>query len=392
MAINRDTSSFFRLVFFLVALAIIAASTWFSNNLGKELAKEEQKKIELWAEAIRLLAQEPEPGEEDIRFDYSLTLKVIEGNTNIPVILTDDQNNIQSHANLKLSKKNPETDLQIKAAHIIQKNRQIRVKLDENTSQYVYYDDSDLLKKLRYFPFVQLGVMFVFLAVTLVSLTVFKRSEQNRVWVGLSKETAHQLGTPISSLLAWVELLKLKEIDPGLLVEMEKDTQRLRTIAERFSKIGSKPDAEYHSLAPVVENAVIYLKGRSSQKIHFQTHFPKKELSVLLNIPLFEWVIENLCKNSIDAMNGEGRIDIVVAEGKKQVFIDVCDDGKGIPKKHFKTIFRPGFTTKARGWGLGLSLVKRIVEEYHKGKIFVKSSEPGKGACIRIILRKKLKS
>lgn len=392
MAINRDTSSFFRLVFFLVALAIIAASTWFSNNLGKELAKEEQKKIELWAEAIRLLAQEPEPGEEDIRFDYSLTLKVIEGNTNIPVILTDDQNNIQSYANLKLSKKNPEADLQIKAAYLIQKNRQIRVKLDENTSQYVYYDDSDLLKKLRYFPFVQLGVMFVFLAVTLVSLTVFKRSEQNRVWVGLSKETAHQLGTPISSLLAWVELLKLKEIDPALLTEMEKDTHRLRTIAERFSKIGSRPDAEYHALAPVLENAVNYLRGRSSQKIRFQTHSPKEDLSVSLNIPLFEWVIENLCKNSIDAMNGEGQIDIIVAEGKKQVFIDVCDDGKGIPKKHFKAIFRPGFTTKARGWGLGLSLVKRIVEEYHKGKIFVKNSEPGKGACIRIILRKELKS
>jgi len=392
MAVNRDTSSIFRLVFFLVALIIIAASTWFSNNLGKELAAEEQKKIELWAEAIRLLAQEPEPGEEDIRFDYTLTLKVIEGNTNIPVILTDDKNEIQSYANLNLSKKNPEADLEIKAAQLIQKNRYIQVKLDGNTSQYVYYDDSDLLKKLRYFPFVQLGVMFVFLAVTLVSLTVFKRSEQNRVWVGLSKETAHQLGTPISSLLAWVELLKLKQIDPALLTEMEKDTQRLRTIAERFSKIGSRPDAEYHALAPVLENAVNYLRGRSSQKIRFQTHFPKEELSVLLNIPLFEWVIENLCKNSIDAMNGEGQIDIVVAEGKKQVFIDVCDDGKGIPKKHFKAIFRPGFTTKARGWGLGLSLVKRIVEEYHKGKIFVKSSEPGKGACIRIILRKEIKN
>lgn len=392
MAVNRDSSSLFRLVFFLVALAIIVASTWFSNNLGKELAAEEQKKIELWAEAIRLLAQEPQPGEEDVRFDYTLTLKVIEGNTNIPVILTDDENNIQSYANLNLSKKNPEADLEIKAAHLIQKNRHIRVKLDENSSQYVYYDDSDLLKKLRYFPFVQLGVMFVFLAVTLVSLTVFKRSEQNRVWVGLSKETAHQLGTPISSLLAWVELLKLKEIDPVLLAEMEKDTQRLRTIAERFSKIGSRPDAEYHTLAPVVDNAVHYLRGRSSQKIRFRTHFPNEELSVLLNIPLFEWVIENLCKNSIDAMNGEGQIDIVVSEQKKQVFIDVCDDGKGIPKKHFKAIFRPGFTTKARGWGLGLSLVKRIVEEYHKGKIFVKSSDPGKGTCIRIVLRKALKS
>ncbi len=392
MAVNRDTSSFFRLVFFLVALIIIAASTWFSNDLGKELAAEEQKKIELWAEAIRLLAQEPQPGEEDIRFDYTLTLKVIEGNTNIPVILTDGDNNVQSYANLNLSKKHPEADLEKKAAHLIQKNRHIQVKLDENTYQYVYYDDSDLLKKLRYFPFVQLGVMFVFLAVTLVSLTVFKRSEQNRVWVGLSKETAHQLGTPISSLLAWAELLKLKDIDPALLAEMEKDTQRLRTIAERFSKIGSKPDAEYHALAPVVENAVNYLRGRSSQKVIFRTYFPKEELPVLLNIPLFEWVVENLCKNSIDAMNGEGQIDIVAAEMKKQVFIDICDSGKGIPKKHFKAIFRPGFTTKARGWGLGLSLVKRIIEEYHKGKIFVKSSDPGKGTCIRIVLRRALKS
>lgn len=389
---NRDAASYFRLIFFLISLLIILASTWFSNNLGKELAREEQKKIELWAEAIRLLAQEPEPGQEDLRFDYTLTLKVIEGNTNIPVILTDNQYNIQSYANLKLSKKNPELDLQKKAKQLIQKDRHIRVKLDEATSQYVFYDDSDLLKKLRYFPFVQLGVMFVFLAVTLVSLTVFKRSEQNRVWVGLSKETAHQLGTPISSLLAWVELLKLKNIDPTLLVEMEKDTKRLRTIAERFSKIGSRPDAEYHDLSPVVENAVNYLRGRSSKKIQFNTRLPETELAVLLNIPLFEWVIENLCKNAIDAMNGEGQIDIVVSEGKKQVFIDVNDDGKGIPKKYFKVIFRPGFTTKERGWGLGLSLVKRIVEEYHRGKIFVKSSEAGKGTNIRIILRKKLKN
>lgn len=386
MSARRNTVINFRLFFFLAALSIIVASTLFSNRLAKELAEEEQKKIELWAEAIRLLSQEPQTS-ETLHFDYTLTLKIIEGNTNIPVILTDEQGTIQSHANLHLSTKTDHNDLQAKAEKIKQKNRCIKVALGDNLSQYVYYDDSEQLKKLRYFPYIQLGVMFLFLLVTIASLSVSKRAEQNKVWVGLSKETAHQLGTPISSLMAWVELLSLKNIDNRLISEIEKDTQRLQTIAERFSKIGSKPEPKPAALAPVLENAVQYIRGRSSQKVRIQTQLPQQEIWALLNIPLFEWVIENLCKNAIDAMDGNGSISLTAVEEKHHLILDVCDTGKGISKKLFKTIFKPGFTTKARGWGLGLSLVKRIIEEYHGGKIFVKSSELGVGTTFRIILK-----
>ncbi|MBQ7163349.1 MAG: HAMP domain-containing histidine kinase [Bacteroidales bacterium] len=385
MSSNRDFAFGFRIAFFVVALLIIVASTWFSNRLARQMAREEQAKMELWAEAIRLLAQEA--GEEDVHSDYSLTLKILEGNTSIPVVLVNEQGEIQSYANLRLSPKDPESDLARRAASIIGQDRRIDVKLSEDITQYVYYADSLHLKQLKYFPYVQLAVMFLFLVVTLLSLSISKRAEQNRVWVGLSKETAHQLGTPISSLLAWEELLKLKDIDPSLLTEIEKDTRRLQTIAERFSKIGSEPAPEPQLLAPAIENAVNYIRGRSSQKVVIDTHFPDEELCVCLNSPLFEWVIENLCKNAIDAMDGDGRIDITAGRERGQVFIDVQDTGKGIAKNRLRQVFKPGYTTKARGWGLGLSLARRIVEQYHHGKIFVKQSELGQGTTFRILMK-----
>lgn len=374
-----------RLVFYITAVLIILTSTWFSNRLAKELSEEEQEKIELWAEAIRTLAQD---NKQDIQMDYALSLKIIEGNTNIPVILTDKSLQILSHANLQLRPKHKEADLEKRKNALINKNRCIEIKLARNLSQYIFYDDSEHLKQLRYFPYVQLGVMFLFLAITILTYGISKKSEQNRIWVGLSKETAHQLGTPISSLMAWVEILKMKDLDSETIGEIEKDTQRLKTIADRFSKIGSKPKAEICDLIPLLENSAAYMRKRCSHKIIIETHFEQSDCLIAINPPLFEWVIENLCKNAIDAMNGEGRIDLFLKEENSQIILDVQDSGKGILKKHHKEIFKPGFTTKTRGWGLGLSLAKRIVEEYHKGKIFVKQSEIGKGSIFRIILHK----
>lgn len=379
----HETTSLLRTAFFIVAGALILLSTLFSNKLAGDLAEEERKKIELWAEAVRLLTTDLQEG---VEMDYTLNFKVMEGNTNIPVILVDSNGTILETNNLKASIKGDSLAIAEEATRIMGKKQFIEVKISDSYIQYVYYDDSSLLRKLTYFPFIQLLVMFVFLLVTVFALNASRKSEQNRVWVGLSKETAHQLGTPISSLLAWVELLKLKQVDEQLLKEIDKDTLRLKTIAERFSKIGSKPSLTPVELKPVLENALTYMRNRSSKKIAFKTLLPKEPILVNLNVPLFEWVIENLCKNAIDAMETSGTITITASSEGKHLIIDVTDTGKGIPKSHFKTVFKPGFTTKQRGWGLGLSLVKRIIEENHGGKIFVKSSEPGKGTTFRIIL------
>jgi len=385
MARAHDSSFALRMAFFIGAAIITIASTLFSNRLAKDLALEERKKMELWAEAIRLIAAEPTQG---VEMDYTLSLKVIEGNTNIPVVLVDDKGEVLSHNNLGLKNENDTAELNAVTRTIIAHKQFIEVKISDDISHFVYYQDSKLLRKLTYFPFVQLIVMFIFLLITLSALNSTNRAEQDRVWVGLSKETAHQLGTPISSLMAWVELLKLKNVDSKLLDEMDKDTQRLQTIAQRFSKIGSKSETTPQDIKPALENAVQYMRNRSSRKISITTQTPNEAILVFLNVPLFEWVIENLCKNAIDAMDATGKINIVLTPEHKHLLIDVTDTGKGIAKSNFKTVFKPGYTTKARGWGLGLSLVKRIIEENHNGKIFVKSSELGKGTTFRIILKK----
>jgi len=385
MARVQDSSVILRMAFFIGAALIIIASTLFSNRLAKDLALEERKKMELLAEAIRLFTTEQEDG---VQMDYTLSAKVIEGNTNIPVVLVDDKGEVLSHNNLDLKNENDTAELGAVTRAIIAHNQFVEVKISDDVSHYFYYQDSKLLRKLTYFPFVQLIAMFIFLLITLFALNSSNRAEQNRVWVGLSKETAHQLGTPISSLMAWVELLKLKNVDAKLLDEMDKDTQRLQTIAQRFSKIGSKSETTPQDIKPALENAVQYMRNRSSRKISITTHTPAEVPPVYLNVPLFEWVIENLCKNAIDAMEATGKIDITLTPENKHLLIDVTDTGKGIAKSNFKNVFKPGYTTKARGWGLGLSLVKRIIEENHNGKIFVKASELGKGTTFRIILKK----
>ena len=369
-------------ILMFIAVMIVALSMYYSNRLAKDMAEEERRKIELWAEATRLLVT------VDDNADFSFIMRVIEENTTIPVIIADAQGDVFMSRNVRIPEENSEEHLQKKIHAWKNINKPIEIYLDEETKHYLYYDDSILLKWLAYYPYVQWSVIAVFFAILFFVFTNAKKSEQDRVWVGLSKETAHQLGTPISSLLAWVEILKSQNVAPDLMPEMEKDVNRLRTIAERFSKIGSKPEKEKISLNEVLDNALAYMQKRTSNKVHISCVYgAQTPIYLCLNVPLFEWVIENLCKNAIDAMEGEGEINIHVTENNKRVYIDVQDTGKGIPKSKRKTVFNPGYTTKRRGWGLGLSLVKRIIEEYHGGKIFVKKSEANKGTIFRIVLK-----
>lgn len=356
-------------------------STIFTNRLAKSLSTEEQKKVEVWGEAIHqsIIA--------DANTDISFISSIIQGNTTIPVIMTDANNNVISSLNIVEPKTNLADFYTKQITRFKAKRPAIKFKLN-NSVQYLYYDDSRFLKQLYYFPYIQLGVIIIFALVAFFAFSGSKKAEQNQVWVGLSKETAHQLGTPISSLLAWVDLLKMRHQEDKLIGEMEKDVNRLRIIAERFSKIGSKPDLLIVSLNETLLNSVQYMINRSSQKVAIKCHFSTDEqMFIKLNVPLFEWVIENLCKNAIDAMDGVGKIDITITPKNEEVYIDVKDTGKGMDKGKFKVIFTPGFTTKKRGWGLGLSLAKRIIEEYHGGKIFVKQSDVNVGTVFRIILK-----
>jgi len=374
-------SRHFKLIFIVFGAAIIIISTLFTNRLAQSLSQEEQKKIELWAEATRQFVL----ADESTNIDFYL--QIIEDNTTIPVIVVDENDQKLQARNIEEPTKNIEAFYAEKIAALKLEHEAIVVDLG-GMKQYIYYDDSLLLKQLYYFPYIQFGVIVIFLLISFFAFSSTKNAEQNRVWVGLSKETAHQLGTPISSLLAWVEMLRLRYADDKLLVEMSKDVSRLQIIAERFSKIGSAPDLQLVSLNETLANAVQYMSNRSSQKVVIDTHFPSDSaVFVSMNVPLFEWVIENLCKNAIDAMDGVGRIDLFVAVTDTLVQIDVQDTGKGIERTKFKTVFSPGFTTKKRGWGLGLSLAKRIIESYHSGRIFVKQSEIGKGTTFRIELK-----
>lgn len=376
-----DSRQRLKYVFIITAILISIASLVVSDMLIKDLAREERQMMEVWAEATRLTAS------KDAAVDMSLVLKILQGNTTIPVVLCNDRDSIMSLKNIDLPENNVGEFEKAKVQELKSKNT-IVIDMEDGTFQYVYYDDSVILKRLLIYPYVQLSIVFVFIAIAFLALASTKKAEQNKVWVGLSKETAHQLGTPISSLIAWVEYLRTKEIDPSLLSEMEKDVKRLETIAERFSKIGSNPDPAPVDINNSIRTALSYMSTRISSKVKIYTHLAAEPVMVLMNDSLFAWVVENLTKNAVDAMEGQGEITFQVEERDKFVRIDVTDTGKGIPKSKFNTVFNPGYTTKKRGWGLGLSLVKRIIESYHGGKIFVKSSEAGKGTTFRIELRK----
>lgn len=377
-----DSRQRLKLAFIFTAVLIAIASVVVSDMLIKNLAQEERQKIEVWSEATRVMTS------ENPSLNMNLILKIIQGNNSIPVILCNDRDSVLSYNNIQIPEENVESFMKNKVRELKSKNLPIVIDMEDGTFQYLYYDDSIILKRLLIYPYAQLSVVFIFIVLAFLALASTKKAEQNKVWVGLSKETAHQLGTPISSLIAWVEYLRTKEIDPSLLNEMEKDVKRLETIAERFSKIGSNPAPVPVNINNSVQMALEYMSTRISSKVKIHTSLPDHPVLVLMNDSLFAWVIENLTKNAVDAMEGQGEITFQVEEKEKVVRIDITDTGKGIPKSRFKTVFNPGYTTKKRGWGLGLSLVKRIIESYHGGKIFVKSSEAGKGTTFRIELRK----
>ncbi len=368
-----------KIIFITIAIFILLITTIFTNRLAHQLSIEETKKIEIWSEATRQLIL------ADEQTDISFLLTIIENNTTIPVVMSDKEGNILSFRNIKTSPKDNEEKIKQKLNKMKLNKEPIVVDLGKGTTQYIYYEKSSLLKQLEIFPYIQIIVVGLFFIIIILVFSSSKRAEQNRVWVGLSKETAHQLGTPISSMIAWTELLKLKYHSDSLILDMEKDVSRLGIIADRFSKIGSKPNLKLTSIQSAIENAVNYIYSRSSDKVKIGTHI-QKDIQVKLNIPLFEWVIENICKNAIDAMQGSGELDLFAYPKENKLIIDIKDTGKGIERKMYKAIFSPGFTTKQRGWGLGLSLAKRIIEEYHKGKIFVKNSEINVGTTFRIIL------
>ena len=365
----------------VAAVIIAAASLVVSHILVRDLAIEERNRMEVWAEAMRSLSTAEE------NTDLNLVLKVINENNTIPVIVTDDQGNVQTFRNVEIDASNYEDSMAV-AAQMAEKmrasGRDIKISLGSDAgSIHVSYDESVMITRLSFYPYVQLGIVLIFVVIAIFALLTSKKAEQNKVWVGLSKETAHQLGTPISSLMAWTEILRETYPDDDLIPEMDKDVKRLQLIAERFSKIGSIPEPVDTPLAEMLRHVVDYMDRRTSQKVRIIDEFSDCQAHVKVNPSLFEWVLENLCKNAVDAMEGGGSITIK-AVASQRVVIDVTDTGKGIEKKNIKNVFRPGFTTKTRGWGLGLSLAKRIVEEYHHGKIYVLRSEVGKGTTFRI--------
>lgn len=379
----------------VVAVFIAIASLVTSHILIRDLQREEAKSMEVWAEAMKSL------NTADENTDLNLVLKVINGNDKIPIVVLDSARNVLDFRNIDIVAANNEDSLkniETAAMQMKENERNIRIYLnmqevnsdDVAGADYIEicYDDSLILKRLASYPYIQLTVVVIFVLIAFFALFSSMKAEQNKVWVGLSKETAHQLGTPISSLMAWSEVLRESYPDDELIPEMSKDISRLERIADRFSKIGSIPEPKVEDLCEILQRVVDYMSHRVSSKVKLTTHFPGERVEMLIVAPLFEWVAENLCKNAVDAMGGEGKIDLYVYDEPMSVVIDVTDTGKGISKNNYKDVFKPGFTTKSRGWGLGLSLAKRIVEEYHKGRIFVKHSEIGKGTTFRIELPK----
>ena len=361
----------------VVAILIAAAALIASHYLVRDLQTEERNKMEVWAKAMEALNQDDE-------MSYLLLVaQVMEGNNTIPVIVLDSKDRVMDYRNIEDS-----TSVEDYAKRMKQAGNVIRIELGGDFQQ-VCYDESIMLKRLTYYPYWALAIVLVFAIVAIFAILTAKRAEQNKVWVGLSKETAHQLGTPISSLMAWTEMLKESYPNDELIPELEQDVRRLERIAERFSKIGSLPEPVNTPMNEVLDHVIAYMDKRTSQKVSIKGHYPSHPVVVKVNASLFEWVIENLCKNAVDAMEGQaGKIDLWLLEEDNIVAVEVVDTGKGIRKKNVKNVFRPGFTTKARGWGLGLSLAQRIVEEYHHGRIFVKQSEVGRGTTFRIELKR----
>ena len=355
----------------VIAMIIVAISVLFTNNLARSLQAEEQKNMAIWADATRQLIF----AEDDADIDF--VSSIIEKNTTIPVYICDAEGNVLASRNVEKGKTGPG------------KHGPIELKIDEETTQYIYWDDSSLLTSLRYVPYAQFALIFIFIAVAVITMLIGQRSEENRLWVGLSKETAHQLGTPISSLNAWQQLLAEKYPDDEYVPQMKRDIDRLQMIADRFQKIGSEPSLQIEDLVPVIRNAVSYMRARTSSRVKIDdSSLNGAAREVMLNAPLIQWVIENLLKNAVDAISGDGTITLQMHENEREVMLDVTDTGKGMDSLTQRRIFEPGYTTKERGWGLGLPLAKRIIEQYHGGKLILKSSQTGVGTTFRIVLKK----
>ncbi len=366
------------------AILIGAGSLWYTNRLVGHIENTERQKMELWAEATRIVIGAPL--ESELAFPFS----VIEGNTHIPVILTDSTGEILGSKNIDTTKvKHPEAYMQKQLKQAREENDSLIINLGEDSYQLLFYRDSILLRKLTLFPYVQLGVIILFILVSYIAFSVSRKAEQNEVWTGMSKETAHQLATPISSLMGWMEIIKQSNLEPSMIREMQKDSSRLEKITDRFSKIGSRPALVEANLTKILTESMDYMKNRGPKSVDYLLDLPRKPIMALLNVTLFEWVIENLCKNATDSIKEKGKVILHAVETEKGIIIDVEDSGKGISKSKFKTIFKPGYTTKRRGWGLGLSLSKRIIESYHDGRIFVLSSVPNDSTIIRIMLSKR---
>ena len=373
----------------MVAICIAVGSLIVSSLMIRDLEAEERERVEIWSEAMRSL------NHADENTDLSLVIRVLNSNHIIPVIVLDKQGEVLTFRNInKEFRENEDSIAYISrlAENYRAMGKEIKIDMttDYDNDDYIIvcYDESIMLRRLAVYPYIQLCIVCLFVLISIFALFATTRAEQNKVWVGLSKETAHQLGTPISSLMAWNEVFKEAYPDDPLIAEMEKDVKRLERIAERFSKIGSVPEPRQENILDVLERVVVYMDKRTSRKVKIVTHFPEAPVRVNLISSLFEWVAENLCKNAVDAMGGSGQIDIYVDETDKNVYVEVTDTGKGIPSGNFQSVFKPGFTTKERGWGLGLSLAKRIIEEYHHGKIYVKDSELNVGTTFRIELQK----
>lgn len=392
-----------KLLIIFISIAAIIGFLFISNGLVKELGKQERERMDIWAKATQRLAQ------SDLNADFEFLLDIIAANNSIPVMIFDKNRNISEFRNFNLPDKDDKdrmiySELSYRNREYLSKRLDkalgkqsvdkiagdsqhfIVVEIGPGMNQYIYYEDSALLKSLSLYPYIQVGVTVLLAIILYMALVYTKRAEQNRVWVGLSKETAHQLGTPISSLMAWSEYLQSIGLDKEVTDEIDKDVKRLSTIADRFGKIGSLPEMQLEYINEIVGNSLEYMRNRVSDRVSINMHLSDDDHGVMLSKSLIEWVMENLTKNAVDAMQGEGRIDITTGAEGKNIWIEVKDTGKGIARKNFKTVFNPGYTTKKRGWGLGLTLVKRIVEEYHGGRIYVKESELGKGTTFRMEL------
>ena len=361
---------------------VVVLSSFATSHIVRQFQQEEQKKIQLWAEATRqfILATEHD--------NIDLLLRIMEDNTTIPVYMVDTQYQLLLSRNVREPKRNVEAFYAQKIQELRENQNPIEVRISDEVMQYIYYEPSTTLRWLAYFPYIQIIVLLALAAIAAIALLMVENNEKNSLWVGLSKETAHQLGTPISSLNAWNELLKSRYPDDPLLPQMDEDIHRLQNIAERFSKIGSQPTLQLQPVAPALQAAVEYMRARTSNKIVYSLELPQAELyQAMLCAPLFQWVVENICKNAVDSMEGKGTIAIVMQTTDEKIYIDITDTGKGIERRRFRTIFQPGYTSKQRGWGLGLSLAKRIIEDSHGGRLFVKQSQLGVGTTFRIVLK-----